>query len=126
MSIWEFEEGCLDPSVLKVGDRLQVKSKYRLLKSYGDDWENYVKDQEEDCLDYLIGGQGFKPLDILIIIEIKEEIHQKYANYIPVHLICPNNNKEIWFVCSGYEYMSDNITFNEMLEVINKENKQNV
>jgi hypothetical protein len=115
MSIWEFEEGCLKPSLLKVGDRLQVKSQERLFKVFGDNWKEFIQGDERGCLEYLL-PEPLKPFDILIVQEIKQRIYDDSANYIPI--LFHDNDRVFWFICDDEDYNSDNITFNEMFDVL--------
>ena len=125
-TMWDNPTGCVRPSQLRVGDTLQIKPKERLFQVFGDDWEESVEGNEEASLDYLV-PEDCKPLDKLVIKEIREQLRDENrhspCSYIPV--IFEGFKREWWFVIEGDDPWSDNITFNEMFDVVEGEYVKN-
>ena len=112
-TIWDNPTGCLRPTNLRPGMRLQVKSVEELLQAFGPDHES---EDEEGDLEYLL-PEILTPGQVVTIKSMRDKLCDEGDQYISVTFE-ETAPQECWFVQDGEDYRSDNITHNEIFKVV--------
>lgn len=134
MSIWDNPTGCLRTSLLREGDKLRIKSREDLLEGYDEEAYNWIFGEGYDseyaelfCLNYVLGGYGDDtcrnwygiPGETTFTLKSLQEVYPIDYEIGQVYIHAKfEEGLECWFIPDGEDYFSDNLTWNEMLEVV--------
>ena len=110
-TIWD-SSSIINPSQLREGMVLRVKSAKSMLEAF----PLREEDDEEDLLDYIWGYEDLSYEDQVTISEIKEVYCFDGNRYACISFEGVDRN--FYFVPYGNDYHSDNLTYNELFEVV--------